>query len=258
MNKESVFVLGIWLGSLSGMIIAGSIMDGHVSRGLLITAAAIFLPLIGGCIHQSWQQRSIKEIQPIGGLRMGNYVVGVRSTNGGGKSTTVRKFLTNFNAEPILNEKGKVQDYVMKAQPGLDKDTYVLGPYLTDCGGCDAIKTQDEICDRIRKYAQLGNVLYEGLLVSGLFSRYNALADSMPEHKFIFAFLDTPLEKCIAQTLGRREAKGNTKPFDPLKTLEPKFRAIVASRQHLEDAGKDCRTLDHTRAYEVVVDWLKG
>jgi hypothetical protein len=179
-------------------------------------------------------------------------VVNIRATNGGGKTTIMRKLIENFEGQPILTDAGKIEGYL------LNTGTRIVGRYETPTGGCDGIKTQDEICALVRKYAALGNVVFEGLLVSGLFSRYSALADSMPSDKFIFAFLDTPLEKCIAQTLGRREAKGNTKPFDPYKTLEPKFRAILASRQHLEEAGKDCRTLDHTRAYETIIDWLKG
>jgi hypothetical protein len=89
-----------------------------------------------------------------------------------------------------------------------------------------------------------------------LFSRYNALALSMPEHQFIFGFLDTPLQKCINRTLARRVVKGNHKPFDPSKTLEPKFWGTIASRCHLSRAGRDVRDMAHERAFEVLLEWL--
>lgn len=214
---------------------------------------------------------------------MGNLVVNIRSTNGGGKSTIVRAILSVYDGQPILDEKGKIRGYVCKnvvippknpnnkqMQP---KDLYVLGSYVNECGGCDGINTQDKICDLIREWAPLGNVLYEGLLISGLFSRYNSLADELNEHHFIFGFLDTPLQRCIDQTLSRRAAKGNIKPFDPYKTLAPKFEAIISSRKKFELAGtdkcecckikpcqsktKDVRTIPHKQAVSTVLGWIR-
>jgi hypothetical protein len=214
---------------------------------------------------------------------MGNLVINVRGTNGSGKTTAVKRILDTYGAQAILDEKGKVRGYVCKSvvvpvmnpedkimQP---KDLYILGAYETPTGGCDGINTQDKICDLIREWAPLGNVLYEGLLISGLFSRYNSLADELNEHHFILGFLDTPLQRCIDQTLSRRAAKGNIKPFDPYKTLAPKFEAIISSRKKFELAGtdkcecckikpcqsktKDVRTIPHKQAVSTVLGWIR-
>lgn len=188
---------------------------------------------------------------------MGNIALNWRGTSGSGKSFLANSFLKSFENSPILDSKGKIRGYKIFSNSKIKEDTYLLGKYTCVAGGCDTIPTQDEICDRIREWLPLGNVLYEGLLVSGLFRRYNELADSLPEHHFIFGFLDTPLEKCIEQTLARRAKKGNVKPFDPEKTLAPKFRAILSSREALEAAGKDCRDIPHgDAAFPIVVGWL--
>ena len=202
-------------------------------------------------------------------------VINIRGTNGSGKTTIVKKVLAAFGGQPIYNEKGKIKGYVCPDVHG--QPLYILGAYETPTGGCDGINKQDTICDLIREFAEKGNVLYEGLLISGLFSRYNDLADTMPGHHHIIGFLDTPLEKCIAQTLSRREARAAAKgqaaaPFDPYKTLAPKFEAILSSRRKFERASgpecechkvkpctsikKDVRTIPHTLGFETIVNWL--
>lgn len=183
-------------------------------------------------------------------------IVNIRGTGGSGKSTIVRAILDAFAAQPIRDAKGKVRGYVCPDIAGVP--LYVLGPYLTPCGGCDSIATQDEVCNLIREWAPKGNVLFEGLLISGLFSRYNGLDDELVEHHFIHGFLDTPLQRCIDQTLARRAARGNLKPFDPHKTLEPKFNAVLSSRCKFEAAHKDVRTIPRRYGFEVVLSWLQS
>ena len=63
-------------------------------------------------------------------------------------------------------------------------------------------------------------------------------------------------ERAIDQTLARRAARGNHKPFDPGKTLEPKFRSVLSSRRKFEAAKKDVRTIPHQAGLETVVTWL--
>jgi hypothetical protein len=214
---------------------------------------------------------------------MGNLVINVRGTNGSGKTTLVKNILRAFDAQPVFGirdmkeDKKKIRGYVCENVNG--KPLYILGAYETPTGGCDGIPTQDDICNLVREWAPKGNVLFEGLLISGLFRRYNDLADELEDHHFIFGFLDTPLQKCIDRTLARRAErrakKGDTQTidkFDPMKTLAPKFEAIKASRRKFEAAGsancecckfkpckskeKDVRNIPHTLSVETVIGWL--
>lgn len=203
-------------------------------------------------------------------VQMGNLVITIRGTMGSGKSTIVKELLSSLSAQPILHG-NRIRGHVCLDVFG--KPLHVLGPYNKATGGCDNIGTQDEVCNLVRQWAGKGNLLFEGLLISGLFARYNALDDELAEHHFIHGFLDTPLDKCIDRVLARRAAKGNTKPFDPYRTLVPKYEAVRVSRRKFEAAGgpncecckakpcnfrkKDVQTVPHLYAVETVMTWLE-
>jgi hypothetical protein len=150
----------------------------------------------------------------------------------------------------MLDAKGKIWAYYL--QDGI----YVLGRYETPTGGCDGIRTQGEIHAGIRKLALLGSVLFEGYLISGLYDRYRQLEDELKStHQWIWACLDTPLDRCIEQTIKRRAARGNTKEFNP-GNLKATFRAVISSRMKLEKEGRDVRILPHEAPLATLVDWL--
>lgn len=179
-------------------------------------------------------------------------IINIRGTSGSGKSTLVRSLIQAFRGQPIIGARGKIQGYV------LDNGTRVVGSYENPCGGCDAVPTQDEVCDLVQRFAAEGNVVFEGLLVSGLFSRYNSLADQLAlrGHHTIFGFLSTPIEECISRVQERRMRRGNSKPFSPVNTIA-KFHAVVSTSAKLSAAGKDVRTLPHDRsALEMLTEWL--
>ncbi len=152
----------------------------------------------------------------------------------------------------MLNEAGKIWAY------NLQNRVFILGRYETPTGGCDGIKTQDEVCDGIRKLSKLGSVVFEGAQLSSMYGRYVLLErELMPTHHWIWAVMDTPLDKCIQNILKRREAKGNTKPFDPQKTVAGKHRAAtVTTREALEKHGCDVRTLCYQYTLASLLDWL--
>ena len=93
---------------------------------------------------------------------MGNIVVNIRSTNGGGKSSIVRAILDVYNGEPILGDNGKILGYVCRNMVVPDnvhlKDLYVLGSYQNECGGCDGIPTQDDICNLVTSKSRLKSI----------------------------------------------------------------------------------------------------
>src|SRR5678815_5091805 len=100
-------------------------------------------------------------------------VVNIRGTSGSGKSTIVRGIMAKGATVIPIGEDRKPDGYIITG-PLFKRPVYVVGPYTTACGGCDQITTQDEICDRIRAYSTLGDVLVEGLLMSHSFARYAA------------------------------------------------------------------------------------
>ena len=128
-----------------------------------------------------------------------------------------------------------------------------MGPYLTACGGCDAVQPYSGILDLVRHYAPHGDVLLEGALVS---SSYGSLGHLMNEYApgAVFAFLDTPLDKCLARIAARRAAKGNFEPVNP-KNTAVKFENVARTKDQMSRLGSRVRIvdLDHTQAVRQVL-----
>jgi len=152
----------------------------------------------------------------------------------------------------MLTEAGKIWAY------NLQNRVFVLGRYETPTGGCDAIHKQDDVLNGIRQLAKLGSVVFEGAQISSMYGPFRLLEEELkPTHKWIWAIMDTPLDKCIENILKRREAKGNTKPFDPQKTVAGKHRAAtVTTRAALEKQGCDVRVMSYQYTLASLLDWL--
>jgi hypothetical protein len=133
----------------------------------------------------------------------------------------------------------------------------VLGRYTTECGGCDTIKTQDEICLAVKEAARFisDHVLFEGALVSTIAARYLELADTF-RGNFTFAILDTPLDVCLARVQERRARRGDTRPLNPFRTTE-KFNATERFARVAREKGYTVVTLDHTKALAQLLELFK-
>lgn len=152
-------------------------------------------------------------------------IVNIRGTSGSGKSTLIRNL---FDRQPGGMEKwmGKdptrrKTDDVILGYMSADRRVGVPGKYVTACGGCDAIATQDETQRRVRELSQMTtNVVFEGLLISHIYGRWAEMARSEYPGAWVFAFLDTPLEVCLERVGQRRKAGGNEKPLNPANTVQ--------------------------------------
>lgn len=204
-------------------------------------------------------------------------VINIRSTSGGGKTTTVRGIMSKGKVTPIYVPPQKTPEAYRVDIKKVSRPIYVLGSYENDCGGMDTVQKQDDICNLIRKYSTQGHVLVEGLLMSHTFGRYAALDRELRENgiHFVWAILDTPLELCLERVSARREAKrlakANPPPFKPLNPENTTSGHILISRifgkcnaQNPKDwkdvpyppAKLDARVIDHTKAVEQVFRWL--
>lgn len=177
-------------------------------------------------------------------------IMNPRGTNGSGKSTVMFDLMKTFGKDEILNEEGKIIGYKVKCYPPL----YIVGNYSTPTGGVDTIRTMDIVCERIANFAKKGDVIFEGLLVSGFHGRWVDLEKKLPHCKFIYGVMDTPLETCIERVVQRRKEAGNEKPFDP-KNLKAKHRSVQSSRLALIKAGSDVRTVPHDKPMKTFLRW---
>lgn len=178
-------------------------------------------------------------------------VIQIRGTSGSGKSYCVYNLLNKLDGTTLTKD-GKIQGYKL-SHPTRGPAIYALGKYETACGGCDTIKTQDDLCDRARRWAKKGSVVFEGLLCSNIFQRYVDLSHNIGG--LTWAFMDTPLSISIARVAQRRVARGNTKPLNPANTTNKHVQTHQAATKALE-AGELVIYLDHKRAADQVFEML--
>ncbi len=185
-------------------------------------------------------------------------IINLRGTSGSGKSTIVRGIMERADkVTPVSGTIKKPHAYLLEGYP---RPIYVIGSYENICGGCDGIPTQDAICHRVRTCAAEGDVLFEGLLISHLFGRYQALDRELTEqgHQYIWGFLDTPLELCLERVIERREASGRARgPFNPKNTTQ-KWHDMRRVFKKCEASKLDARWIDHTNPIDPVFGWFHG
>jgi hypothetical protein len=146
-------------------------------------------------------------------------LINVRGASGSGKSTAVLGVLAQCPHRPIYGALGRLPEaYALRA-----RQAFIIGPYTSDCGGCDRILPFALVPQLIEKYAQQGHVVFEGLLISTF---YGDIGRLMETRDSVVMFLDTPLEVCIERVEARRRAAGNFRPFNP-KLLTQKHATIA-------------------------------
>lgn len=193
-------------------------------------------------------------------------VVSIRGTHGSGKSTICRKIIDLYGGRALSVDRmsrGKAVPYVLGyfvTLPGVRESLFIVGRYDIACGGCDAIQPYSDIWPLARKMVDAGHhVLFEGALVS---SSYGSIGYAMDElaarsrHPVLgyFAFLDTPVEVCLARIKERRAVKGNFEPVDPKNTVV-KHDNVHRTKDQMRRLGSKVRIvdIDHTRAVKDVL-----
>lgn len=209
---------------------------------------------------------------------MRHKIINIRGTNGSGKSYLVHQLIKEYRARPLKID-GKIWAYSLDSNP----EIYVIGKYETPTGGCDTINDINDVNTLIKILSEYGHVVFEGLVATGLAGRWIDLSKSLPQHKWIFLTLDTPLKKCVERVAERRKARGQLKPMNPSHAhvmerakkgsllyaarkagIDPrnyniiaKARAVQTSHLLLAKAGLDVRRINHKRAYEYVCNLLE-
>jgi hypothetical protein len=177
-------------------------------------------------------------------------IINIRNASGAGKTTLVNAFVARYESvEPI----GK------PTNPEALELTDSWLPPLHVLVSADRAPNQDWVCNKVRQYADAGDLIFEGLMISTLFSRYRDLAREMTAagHRFVFAYLDTPLDVCLARVAQRRAARGS-KPKDDRPRAAPTYRDVARCNGKLRAAGLDVRTLDYKSPFLVdeLLSWL--
>lgn len=183
---------------------------------------------------------------------MNRIILKIHGCSGAGKTTAVRRYMESSEFRPILNVRGLPEAYVGPL------GVRILGSYANTCGGVDTIGSAQEVMELLEKYAPLGSVIFEGLLQS---TYYGVLGQHSRQYgnRYVYAFLDTPVELCLERVIARRAASGRGNKFNPQLTRDKHatiehlkwklesgaigFKHRVATLKHDEDMAEQIKEL---------------
>ena len=175
-------------------------------------------------------------------------IISLRGTHGSGKSTIVRSLLDANDARPIygaLGQRPEAYEVILAGKPA-----FIIGPYNSPCGGCDAVQPYALIPQLIEKYASAGSVIFEGALISSCWGAVGQLLERWGREAIV-AFLATSVDECIRRVEERRAQRCDARPFDP-KNLIHKFEAITRLKLKL-DAADIVKTVTISDAADLLV-----
>lgn len=198
-------------------------------------------------------------------------VVQLRGTSGSGKTTAMHAlFKTLQDIKPVKfadARAAKVRVYKGSLWDGEGSsiDTYVLGDYSPErsAGGCDTIPTVQETIDLIEEYGSRKNsiVVFEGLLLAHSWGALGEYVHPRWGERYVNAFLDTPVEKCIARVTKRRASKGRETDGDRAVKIEKNIRddyyRVQLCYTRVEARGGVRVDIDHTKARTEFVDLVR-
>lgn len=188
-------------------------------------------------------------------------IVRLNGTHGSGKSTVAAKIISKLRGVPIYADgdtrRKKPLGYSVQLIQNKGK-LFVVGPYETPCGGCDAIQPFADIWPRVLWGLQThDHALFEGALVSTTFGAIGAASEAYGD-SFVWAFMDTPKEKCRERVNQRRAIRG-APPLTDFFNIDAKWDTITKLKYKLQDGlvgnigPRVTATIDHTHPVKDVM-----
>jgi hypothetical protein len=183
-------------------------------------------------------------------------IINIRGTNGSGKTTAVRAIMNHLRYYKDAETSNGVFLHIYHNPFG--ECVAFVGKYEgAVTGGVDRVRHVRDVVPACAEIIPYGHIVMEGLLMSGLQQLTKDIADACEGYGVLHALtLDTPSTQCIAQTMNRRALAGNEKPFDPAKSLLPKYRAVELAHLKMQSWGMDARLLSQRDAVITALGFL--
>lgn len=195
-------------------------------------------------------------------------VLNLRGTSGAGKSRVAYKILKQFPHTSVDLKLTKKPPSGYLVHLSKKQQLFIVGPYNTPCGGCDALPSgMEEVEAMITRYYPHTPVFLEGLLMSGYYGNFGRWSERFG-NDFIFAFLNTPLEVCLDRIAVRRKQRGDSRPLDPTNTVT-RFHTVwglydrmrlppeaATARQKIHGMARQCTVIDYRDATNQVLSLL--
>lgn len=186
-------------------------------------------------------------------------ILNIRGTSGSGKTTLVRNLMRDFPPEDIVRGAGgDKSDRILAYR--LPHDLYILGSYENVCGGCDNFSwkggTGDFTEGLVRRFATEGHVIFEGLIISNSWGRWERLCQE-DVNNYIWGFMGTSLEECIQRVYNRRAEKGREGVFKE-HNLTRVWEGCQKDLAKVEEAGYKYGTFWPDDGYQRLRDNILG
>lgn len=166
-------------------------------------------------------------------------IIQILGCTGSGKSSAVRQLIASKESHFLPDGREKCCGYSLETNPRL----YVLGSYEGARVGAESFRTKREVVYSIKAMALCGSVVFEGVdLAPG---DYSSLTEC---GKLVFAFLDTPLEDCLAHS--------GAWQFTEKDFIRREFAQVHRLREEYQQIGQDARTLNHHSPATEILGWL--
>jgi predicted kinase len=181
-------------------------------------------------------------------------LINIRGTSGSGKTTLVKTIISYYSIRKDYYKEKRKQPLYMTFHRGTEQPLAVIGHMNSPCGGCDTLKSFDEIFNLVcQEYTKGHHVLFEGMLLCSDTKRIVQLAKDTGDTVIIS--LTTPVDQCCDNIRKRREAKGDVKELNETNTRK---RYDYEQKQivKLQSAGVDIRTLVYADALLTVKQLL--
>lgn len=166
-------------------------------------------------------------------------IINIRGANGSGKST-IAKSVGDIPGEVAVIELVQKQPEMKKAITGTlvkHLDTIVIGPYDSNCGGCDKYTwsgSHDQIVEAIEvAAARFSHVVFEGVTITSSFTRYRDLSERLNNiygQPTYWVMLDFPIDVLV----------------DRVKKRTPKFRDAADEARLRKNIASKVRTMELT------------
>lgn len=180
-------------------------------------------------------------------------IIQIRGTGGSGKSTVVRRTMElypNKTANHVTNRSRPISYNLWKDNGDSRYLLFVPGHYETPTGGCDTIKTPDEVFTLVTDAADNGmDVLFEGIMIGDDVRR---MVETSRKYPSLVIALNTPLPECLAGIQSRRDIRGDDRPLNPKNTESRANRLRTSMIPRLKDAGVECKWMNREEAFEEV------
>lgn len=179
-------------------------------------------------------------------------VISIRGTNGAGKTWVARRIMERADAD--FRKKMTLGNGVLI---NVYKTFVILGSYDRVCGGCDTIKTPQQVWDAVVECAQFTNVVYEGVIVGNVFEPTILLNERLKAvgAKLVPICLNTPFEQCV-ENVNKRRADEGKPPIEKTENILTNDKKNISSARKLHAAGLEPHWVSPEEAVEIALKEL--